>query len=44
MDIEISSTQGETLKMEIALAGLAFAGLFAMWVILPGKIRKDRSK
>lgn len=31
--------------MEIALAGLAFVGLFAMWVIVPSQVRKtDRQK
>ncbi len=31
--------------MEIALAGLAFVGLFAMWVIVPSRVRKaDRQK
>jgi hypothetical protein len=28
--------------MEIALAGLAFVALFAVWVVLPSRIRKSK--
>ena len=28
--------------MEIVLAGVAFVGMFTMWVILPKRFRKDR--
>jgi Na+/H+-translocating membrane pyrophosphatase len=28
--------------MEMALAGIAFVTLFAMWVILPSRARKSR--
>jgi len=28
--------------MEAILGGVAFVGLFTLWVILPGKLRKSR--
>lgn len=28
--------------MELLLGGLAFVGLFAMWVVLPSKLLKKR--
>lgn len=28
--------------MEMALAGVAFVTLFALWVILPSRVRKSR--
>lgn len=32
------------MGIEAILGGVAFVGLFAMWVVLPSKLRKDRSK
>ena len=30
--------------MEVLLGGVAFAALFAVWVIIPSAVRKNRSK
>ena len=32
------------MSLELVLGGVAFIGLFAMWVVLPSKMRKNRSK
>ncbi len=32
------------MGIEAVLGGLAFVGLFAIWVILPSKLRKDRTE
>ena len=30
--------------MEIIVAGIAFVGLFAMWVIVPSRLRKNKRR
>ena len=30
--------------MELMLAGVAFAALFALWVVVPSAVRRNRSK
>ena len=30
--------------MEVILGGVAFVGLFGLWVILPGKLKKSRKQ
>jgi len=32
------------MGIEAILGGIAFIGLFAMWVVLPSKLKKNRSK
>lgn len=32
------------MPMEAILGGIAFLGLFAMWVVLPSRIRKGRTR
>jgi|GEM_PF-692350 hypothetical protein len=32
------------MGIEVILGGVAFIGLFAMWVVLPSKMKKNRSK
>ena len=32
------------IDMELALGGVAFAALFALWVIVPSAVRKNRTK
>jgi hypothetical protein len=32
------------MGIEAILGGVAFIGLFAMWVVLPSKMKKNRSK
>lgn len=29
--------------MEMALGGIAFVALFAMWVVLPSRVRKSKA-
>ena len=30
------------MGIEVVLGGIAFAGLFGLWVILPNRIRKNK--
>jgi len=32
------------MGIEAILGGVVFIGLFAMWVVLPSKMKKNRSK
>ena len=32
------------MEIEVVLGGIAFVGLFVMWVVIPGRLRKNRSK
>lgn len=32
------------MGIEVIFGGVAFVALFAMWVVLPSKMRKNRSK
>ena len=32
------------MGIEAILGGIAFAGLFGLWVILPSKLRKNREQ
>ena len=36
-----NNSAGEIL-MELVLAGVAFIGLFVMWVIVPSRMRKNK--
>ncbi len=32
------------MGVEAILGGVAFAGLFGLWVVLPSKLKKDREQ